>query len=124
MSCPQMCPENVNKHPGNIIQEANQVQHRSNKEVAAEKNQKELEKANCVAAVEKSHTMIAATEDAMAIQQKTQVKGPPKLVRPYMVINKKSANLIKAVEQPTVTSEFQSFQRLNYLPDLITLTPA
>jgi hypothetical protein len=68
--------------------------------------------------------MIAAAEDAMAIQQKTQVKGPPKLVRPCMVVSKKSTNLVKAVEQPAVTGEFQSFQRLNCLPDLMTLTPA
>jgi hypothetical protein len=68
--------------------------------------------------------MIAAAEDAMAIQQKTQVKGPPKLVRPRMVVSKKSTNLAKAVEQPAVTGKFQSFQCLNCLPDLMTLTPA
>lgn len=124
MSCPQKCPGNVNKHPGNIVREANQVQCCSKEEVAAEKNRKELEKANHAAAVEKSRTMIAAAEDAMAIQQKTQVKGPPNLIRPRMVVNKKSANLEKAVEQPAVTGEFQSFQHLNYLPDLMTLTPA
>jgi len=124
MSRPQMRPGNVNKHPGNIVREANRVQRRSKEEVAAEKNRKELEKANHAAAEEKSHTMIAAAEDAMAIQQKTQVKGPPKLVRPCMVVSKKSTNLVKAVEQPAVTGEFQSFQRLNCLPDLMTLTPA
>ncbi|KAG2061687.1 hypothetical protein BDR06DRAFT_966584 [Suillus hirtellus] len=48
--------------------------------------------------------MIAAAEDAMAIQQKTQVKGPPKLIRPCMVVNKKSADMTKAVEQPAVTA--------------------
>ncbi|KAG2362663.1 hypothetical protein BDR07DRAFT_1376315 [Suillus spraguei] len=53
--------------------------------------------------------MIAAAEDAMAIQQKTQLKGPPKLVRPRMVINKKSMNLMKAVEPPAVTGKFHSF---------------
>ncbi|KAG1867519.1 hypothetical protein C8R48DRAFT_772013 [Suillus tomentosus] len=109
MSHPQTCPGNVNKHPGNIVWEANRVQCRSKEEVAAEKNRKEFEKANHAAAVEKSRTMIAAAEDAMAIQQKTQVKGPPKLVRPRMVVNKKSADMTKAVEQPAVTGEFQLF---------------
>ncbi|KAG2034052.1 hypothetical protein BDR03DRAFT_1013786 [Suillus americanus] len=109
MSRPQTRPGNVNKHPGNIVREANQIQRQSKEEVAAEKNRKELEKADRAAAEEKSRTMIVAAEDAMAIQQKTQVKGPPKLVRPCMVVSKKSTNLAKAVEQPAATGEFQSF---------------
>ncbi|KAG0695646.1 hypothetical protein DFH29DRAFT_879902 [Suillus ampliporus] len=80
MSRPQMRPSNVNKHPGNIVREANRVQRRSKEEVAAEKN----------------------SEDAMAIQQKTQVKGPPKLIRPRMVTSKKSTNVANADAQPAV----------------------
>ncbi|KAG2029012.1 hypothetical protein BDR03DRAFT_988040 [Suillus americanus] len=73
-------PSNVNKHPGNIVQEANRVQRQSKEEVAAEKN----------------------SEDAMAIQQKTQVKGPPKLIWPCMVASKKSTNVANADAQPAV----------------------
>ncbi|KAG0701602.1 hypothetical protein DFH29DRAFT_1000134 [Suillus ampliporus] len=102
MSCPQMRPSNVNKHPGNIVQEANRVQRRSKEEVAAEKNCKQAEKNARAAAVDKSRTMIAAAEDAMAIQQKTQVKGPPKLIRPRMVTSKKSTNVANADAQPAV----------------------
>ncbi|KAG1720791.1 uncharacterized protein EDB91DRAFT_1088696 [Suillus paluster] len=46
--------------------------------------------------------MIAAAEDAMANQQKTQVKGPPKLIQPHMVASKKSTNLANADAQPAV----------------------
>ncbi|KAG0701248.1 hypothetical protein DFH29DRAFT_1000436 [Suillus ampliporus] len=102
MSHPQTRPSNVNKHPGNIVREANRVQWRSKEEVAAEKNRKQAEKNACAAAVDKSRTMVAAAEDAMAIQQKTQVKGPPKLIRPRMVTSKKSTNVANADAQPAV----------------------
>ncbi|KAG0705615.1 hypothetical protein DFH29DRAFT_872959 [Suillus ampliporus] len=102
MSHPQTHPSNVNKHPGNIVREANQAQWWSKEEVAAEKNWKQAEKDAHAAAVDKSHTMVAAAEDAMAIQQKTQTKGPPRLIRPRMVTSKKSTNLANADVQPAV----------------------
>ncbi|KAG1813896.1 uncharacterized protein BJ212DRAFT_1482244 [Suillus subaureus] len=102
MSHPQMHPSNIHKHPGNIVWEVNRVQWQLKEEVAAEKTCKQAEKDAHAAAVDKSHTTIAAAEDAMAIQQKAQVKGPPKLVQPHMVTSKKSTNLANVDAQPAV----------------------
>ncbi|KAG1809838.1 uncharacterized protein HD556DRAFT_1452289 [Suillus plorans] len=85
MSRPQTHPTNANKHPGQIVQDANKVQRQSKEE---------------------SCTAIAAVEDAMAIQQNAQAMGPPRLVRPQpkprMVVGgKNSINL----ENKAVTAE-------------------
>ncbi|KAG1802551.1 uncharacterized protein BJ212DRAFT_1304776 [Suillus subaureus] len=41
--------------------------------------------------------MIAAAKDAMAIQQKTQVKGPPKLIRPHMPLKQPQLEMMRLV---------------------------
>lgn len=90
MSRPRTRPGNANKHPGNIVREANRAQRRSKEEVAAEKAQKQAEKDAHAAAINESCMTIAAAEDAMAIQQKTVTNGPPKLIRPRIITSKKS----------------------------------
>ncbi|KAG2030120.1 hypothetical protein BDR03DRAFT_987293 [Suillus americanus] len=65
MSCPNTRPGNASKHPGNMVQEASRVQHRSKEEVTSEKAQKQAQKDAHAAAVNKSCTTIAAAEDAM-----------------------------------------------------------
>ncbi|KAG1727627.1 hypothetical protein EDB19DRAFT_1833050 [Suillus lakei] len=82
MSHPQTHPGNVNKHPGQIVRDANKAQQRTKEQVAAEKMQKQVQKDVRVEAEKKSCTSIAVIEDAMAVQQNAQMMGLPKLVRP------------------------------------------
>ncbi|KAG1886572.1 hypothetical protein F4604DRAFT_1675470 [Suillus subluteus] len=58
MSRPQTRPSNVNKHPGQIVRDANKAQWRTKEQVTAEKLQKQVQKSNA------------------------QMMGPPKLVQP------------------------------------------
>ncbi|KAG2112214.1 uncharacterized protein F5147DRAFT_771278 [Suillus discolor] len=88
---PKTRPGNANKHPRNIVWEANRVQHQSKEEVAAEKAQKQAEKDAHAVVINESHMTIAAAEDAMAIQQKIATNGLPKLIRPCIIPSKKSA---------------------------------
>lgn len=82
MSRPQTRPSNVNKHPGQIVRDANKAQRRTKEQVTAEKLQKQVQKSVRAEAEKKTRTAIAVVEDAMAVQQNAQMMGPPKLVRP------------------------------------------
>lgn len=100
MSRPTTRPSNLNKHPGQVVIDANRVQH-SRKEVATE-TKKQGEKDAQAAAVNRAHTKVAAKEDDMAIQQNAQLSGPPKLVRPRPRMVTKGAQSIPAKEPPTM----------------------
>ncbi|KAG2125991.1 hypothetical protein DEU56DRAFT_916271 [Suillus clintonianus] len=64
MPRPTTRPGNANKHPGQVVLDANRVS-RPKDVIAAEKNKK-----------------VAAEEDAMAVEQMVQRTGPERLVRP------------------------------------------
>jgi len=101
MSRPTTRPSNLNKHPGQVVIDANGVR-RSRKEEATEKKKKKGEKDAQAAAVNRAHTKVAAKEDDMAIQQNAQLSGPPKLVRPRPRMVTKGAQSIPAKEPPTM----------------------
>ncbi|OAX30623.1 hypothetical protein K503DRAFT_665217, partial [Rhizopogon vinicolor AM-OR11-026] len=81
MAGPATRPSNANKHPGQVVLDANRVR-RSRDEVAAEKSRKQVEKTSKTVAMKKAHVQIAAKEDAMAVEQRAQLAGPGPLVRP------------------------------------------
>ncbi|KAG1846294.1 hypothetical protein F4604DRAFT_1936515 [Suillus subluteus] len=79
MPCPATHPGNVNKHPGDIIRNANRQQC-TKEEIATEKKKKE--KLAKSAAAEQARMKTAIQEDTMAIEQQAQLTGPPKLADP------------------------------------------
>ncbi|KAG1889821.1 uncharacterized protein F5891DRAFT_1198274 [Suillus fuscotomentosus] len=81
MSRPATRPGNANKHPGDIVRNANRQQ-RPKEEIAAEKKRKLDEKVAKSSAAEQARIKTARQEDAMAIEQQVQLAGPPKLIRP------------------------------------------
>jgi hypothetical protein len=109
MSRPQTRPSNVNKHPGQIVRDANKAQRRTKEQVAAEKLQKQVQKDVRAEAEKKTRTAIAVIEDAMAVQQNSQMMGPPKLVRPRPKARAVASSKSKTnQENSVVTSEFSS----------------
>ncbi|KAG1887852.1 hypothetical protein F4604DRAFT_1916696 [Suillus subluteus] len=81
MPRPAMCPGNVNKHPGQIVLEASHVACPKDV-IAAEKKKASAEKLAEATALENAQKKVAATEDAMAVEQMAQHAGPGHLVRP------------------------------------------
>ncbi|KAG2118677.1 uncharacterized protein F5147DRAFT_647830 [Suillus discolor] len=81
MPQPAMRPGNVNKHPGQIVLEASRVA-RPKDVIAAEKRKASAEKLAKATALENAQKKVAATEDAMAVEQMAQRAGPGHLVRP------------------------------------------
>ncbi|KAG1894964.1 uncharacterized protein F5891DRAFT_984657 [Suillus fuscotomentosus] len=71
MSQPATCPGNANKHPGQVVLDANRVL-RPKGVVAAERNKKAAEKLSKAAALKDAQKQIAAKEDEMAVEQLIQ----------------------------------------------------
>ncbi|KAG1889157.1 hypothetical protein F4604DRAFT_1673857 [Suillus subluteus] len=108
MSCPQTRPSNVNKHPGQIVRDANKAQRRTKEQVTAEKLQKQVQKSVRAEAEKKTRTAIAVVEDAMAIQQNAQMMGPPKLVRPRPKPHAVASSKSKTNQENSVVTMAQS----------------
>ncbi|KAG2050394.1 hypothetical protein BDR06DRAFT_1064878 [Suillus hirtellus] len=81
MPRPATRPGNVNKHPGQIVLEASRVACPKDV-IAAEKKKASAEKLAKATALENAQKKVAATEDAMAVEQMAQHAGPGHLVRP------------------------------------------
>lgn len=81
MSRPATHPGNANKHPGDIVHNANRQQ-RPKEEIAAEKKRKHDEKVAKSSAAEQARIKTARQKDVMAIEQQVELAGPPKLIRP------------------------------------------
>ncbi|KAG2127266.1 uncharacterized protein EDB93DRAFT_1109338 [Suillus bovinus] len=81
MPRPATHPGNVNKHPGQIVLEASCVAHPKDV-IAAEKKKVSAEKLAKATTLENAQKKVAATEDAMAVEQMAQCAGPGHLVRP------------------------------------------
>ncbi|KAG2356142.1 hypothetical protein BDR07DRAFT_1492281 [Suillus spraguei] len=78
---PATHPGNANKHPGQIVLEASRVA-RPKDVLAAERKKASAEKSAKATALEDAQKKVAATEDAMAVEQTAQRAGPGRLVRP------------------------------------------
>lgn len=78
---PATHPSNANKHPGDIVCNANRQQH-PKEEIAAEKKRKHDEKVAKSSAAEQARIKTARQKDVMAIEQQVELAGPPKLIRP------------------------------------------
>jgi len=81
MARPVTRASNANKHPGQVVLDANRVQH-PREEVAAEKSRKQAEKTVKAATLKNAHIQIATKEDTMAVEQSARLAGPAQLVRP------------------------------------------
>ncbi|KAG1855608.1 hypothetical protein F4604DRAFT_1685705 [Suillus subluteus] len=81
MPRPATRPGNANKHPGQIVLEASRVAHPKDV-IAAERKKASAEKSAKATALEDAQKKVAATEDAMAVEQTAQRAGPGRLVRP------------------------------------------
>ncbi|KAG1737217.1 hypothetical protein EDB19DRAFT_1909911 [Suillus lakei] len=81
MPRPATRPGNANKHPGQIVLEASRVA-RPKDVIAAERKKASAEKSAKAIALEYAQKKVAATEDAMAVEQTAQRAGPGHLVRP------------------------------------------
>jgi hypothetical protein len=81
MARPATRPGNANKHPGQIVLEASRVA-RPKDVLAAEIKKASAEKSAKATALEDAQKKVAATEDAMAVEQTAQRAGPGRLVRP------------------------------------------
>ncbi|KAG2032715.1 hypothetical protein BDR03DRAFT_1014964 [Suillus americanus] len=81
MPRPATRPGNANKHPGQIVLEASHVA-RPKDVIAAERKKASAEKSAKAIALEDAQKKVAATEDAMAVEQMAQRAGPGCLVRP------------------------------------------
>ncbi|KAG1836455.1 hypothetical protein DFJ58DRAFT_734982 [Suillus subalutaceus] len=81
MPRPATRPGNANKHPGQIVLEVSRVAHPKDV-IAAERKKASAEKSAKEIALEDAQKKVAATEDAMAVEQTAQRAGPGHLVRP------------------------------------------
>ncbi|KAG1718708.1 hypothetical protein EDD22DRAFT_855316 [Suillus occidentalis] len=81
MPRPATRPGNANKHPGQIVLEASRVA-RPKDVIAAERKKASAEKSAKATTLEDAQKKVAATEDAMAVEQTAQRAGPGRLVRP------------------------------------------
>ncbi|KAG2041939.1 hypothetical protein BDR03DRAFT_1007098 [Suillus americanus] len=81
MPRPATRPGNANKHPGPIVLEASCVACPKDV-VAAERKKASAEKSAKAIALEDAQKKVAATEDAMAVEQTAQCADPGRLVRP------------------------------------------
>jgi hypothetical protein len=81
MPRPATSPGNANKHPGQIVLEVSRIAHPKDV-IAAERKKASAEKSAKATALEDAQKKVAATEDAMAVEQMAQCAGPGRLVRP------------------------------------------
>ena len=95
MARPVTRASNANKHPGQVVLDANRVQ-RPREEVAVEKSRKQAEKTAKTAALKNAHIQIASKEDTMAVEQRARLAGPAQLVRPRpRPVARKPASIMK-----------------------------
>ncbi|KAG0693577.1 hypothetical protein DFH29DRAFT_881354 [Suillus ampliporus] len=102
MTRPATHPGNTNKHPGQIVLNADRM--RCPKEViAAKKNKKAAKKSVKAAALDSTQKQVAAKKDVMAIEQTAQRAGPGRLIRPKPKphpVTKKPASTLEATKNP------------------------
>ncbi|KAG0695518.1 hypothetical protein DFH29DRAFT_879977 [Suillus ampliporus] len=107
MTRPATCPGNTNKHPRQIVLNADRM--RCPKEViAAKKNKKAAKKSVKAAALDSTQKQVAAKEDVMAIEQTAQHAGPGRLIRPKpkpRPVTKKPASTLEATKNPETSIE-------------------
>jgi hypothetical protein len=109
----------TNKHPGQVVLDANRVQ-RPREEVAAEKSRKQAEKkaktaALKNAALKNAHIQIAPKEDTMAVEQRARLAGPAQLVRsrPRLVARKPASTMKDAATASSAETCKQAYMVSN-----------